>query len=117
MTAPLFILMPALLLTSCASQTFYYLDGKPAMRNTGDIYGNVKLTRSSLTITQPSGPIPTERRYNKAGVLVAEIPVYPGVHNDRANALGKKISGDTATALAGLAASAAAAMVTGGAVR
>lgn len=81
------------------------------MRNYGDLYGNVKLTRSGIIVTEPTMPISYERRYDKkTGVLVAEAPIYPGVHNDKANALSKKLSGDAAMAASGIATS----VITGG---
>lgn len=92
----LLIFIP-LLLCSCASQTFYSTgtNAKGAtvavksFQNYGDLVGNVVMTGSSLTVTQPTEPIPVARTivFNKKGEYMGinEVPMMAGVYNSRVN--------------------------------
>lgn len=94
----------ALFLGGCASQTFYDANGVKRFQSYGDLYGNLVITPNKLVITEPRGPLPVERIYDrKTGFLISETPIYPGVHNDRANRLMKKVSGDVVKVAAGAA--------------
>ena len=96
MMSRLLILLP-LLLCSCASQTFYSAgtNDKGAtvavklFQNYGDLVGNVTVTGTSLTVTQPTESIPVARIIvmNKKGEYVGinEIPMMAGVYNSRVN--------------------------------
>ena len=92
-----FLILIPLLLCSCASQTFYGTgtnrEGATVavkqFQNYGDLVGNVVMTGSSLTVTQPTEPIPVARMIavNKKGeyIGVNEIPMMAGVYNSRVN--------------------------------
>lgn len=96
MMSRLLIFFP-LLLCSCASQTFYSAGTNDkgatvavkSFQNYGDLVGNVVMTGNSLTVTQPTEPIPVSRiiAFNKKGeyVGVNEVPMMAGVYNSRVN--------------------------------
>lgn len=60
-----------------------------SFHNSGDLVGNVVMTGSSLTVTQPTEPIPVARMIvlNKKGEYMGinEVPMMAGVYNSRAN--------------------------------